>query len=130
MSFRFVLTLAMFAGVSSANGADQPIAFFEKHCHACHDDTTTEAGLDLTSLKVDLADRDTFARWVKVYDRIDSGPMPPTKKARPAADELLSVKKWLHDSLVNAELAQRGADGRTGSAERVVPHAVGGGMTR
>ena len=60
--------------------ADLPArAFFEKHCIECHNAETKKGGLDLNSLQPDLADPDTFARWVKVYDRIESGEMPPKK---------------------------------------------------
>ena len=62
-------------------------AFFEKHCIDCHDADTHKGNLDLTALKPDFADAGTFARWVKVYDRIESGEMPPKKKPRPPPTE-------------------------------------------
>ena len=35
-----------------------------------------------------------------MHDRIESGEMPPKKKARPAAQDTAAVTKWLRDSLI------------------------------
>ena len=37
---------------------------------------------------LDWFNPDTFARWVKVYDRVSSGEMPPPKQSRPPKEEL------------------------------------------
>ena len=49
--------------------APQPV-FFKQHCLECHDAATHEGNLDLSSLKLELASPDNFARWVKIHDRI------------------------------------------------------------
>ena len=95
---------------SFAQGA-VPVKFFDKHCTGCHDAETKKGNLDLTALKPDFADAETFARWLKVHDRIESGEMPPKKKARPPKGETTAVTKWLRDSLVGAEKVRR-TDGR------------------
>jgi hypothetical protein len=105
-----LLSLAVFL-VPHFAWADKPPAFFAQHCHKCHDGEEKKGGLDLTALKVEPANPDNFARWLKVYDRIDSGEMPPTKK--PPADETTAAKKWLHDQLVGAERARFAEEGRT-----------------
>src|SRR5688572_29762518 len=79
-----VLTLALLATPAHA----QPAAFFQKHCHACHDSEAKKGGLDLTTLKSDLNNAENFARWVKVHDRIETGEMPPSKSKRPPASEV------------------------------------------
>jgi hypothetical protein len=95
--------------------ADLPArAFFEKHCTECHDAGTKKGNLDLTSLKPDFADAESFARWVKVHDRIESGEMPPKKKPRPAVKETTAMTKWLRTSLVGAEQRKLAGEGRTG----------------
>ena len=83
-------------------------AYFEKHCHQCHDASTKKGGLDLTALKLD-----DFARWLKVHDRIEAGEMPPKSKPRPPAAETAAAKKWLHEMLVKAERVKL-EGGRTG----------------
>ena len=91
-----------------------PVKFFEAHCYDCHDSTEQKGDLDLTTLKPDFGNAETFARWVKVFDRIESGEMPPKKKARPPKDETEAVKKELRDSLVAAEQARLNGGTRTG----------------
>ena len=99
----------------AALAAEMPGQFFiERHCAECHDADTRKGNLDLTTLKPDFADAETFTRWVKVYDRIESGEMPPKKKARPPGREIAAVTQWLHDSLLNAEQKKLAGDGRTG----------------
>ncbi len=92
----------------------EPAAFFEKHCTECHDKDTQKGNLDLTSLKRDFADTENFARWVKVHDRIESGEMPPKKKARPDAGELKSVLASLSTELIAAERTRLDMRNRTG----------------
>ncbi|HYT91164.1 MAG TPA: DUF1592 domain-containing protein, partial [Gemmataceae bacterium] len=92
----------------------QPTAFFETHCYSCHSGSTKKGGLDLSALKADLANPDNFARWLKVHDRIESGEMPPPKKARPPAAETAAALKSLHAMLVKAEQAKLAQGGRTG----------------
>ena len=92
----------------------EPRKFFETHCTECHDAETRKGNLDLTALKPDFADAETFARWVKVHDRIESGEMPPKKKARPPKGETTAVTKWLRDSLINTEKQKLAGEPRTG----------------
>ncbi len=91
----------------------QSAAFFSKHCVSCHDAEKKRGGLDLTALKDDLADPETFARWIKIHDRIASGEMPPRSRPRPPAADGATTVKTLHDQLVQAEQAKRDDEGRT-----------------
>jgi hypothetical protein len=55
-----------------------------------------------------------YARWLKVYNRLNAGEMPPKKsKTRPAAQEVGDFLKWLRQSLLTAERVRQSADGRT-----------------
>src|SRR4029450_4782505 len=58
-------------------------AFIEQYCADCHDGDTKKGGLDLTALHWDLEKRSDFDEWIKVFDRVTKGEMPPKKKARP-----------------------------------------------
>ncbi len=73
---------------------------------------TKKGGLDLTALKFDLQNRQTFASWVLIHDRVSAGEMPPKKKARPEPADLAAFVKALSTSLVAAESASSGSDGR------------------
>jgi hypothetical protein len=88
--------------------------FFQKHCTECHDADTKKGSLDLTTLPPANSSAENFARWVKVHDRIESGEMPPKKKARPPAKDTAVVVKGLRESLLAAEQAKLAGTGRTG----------------
>jgi hypothetical protein len=83
-SFRIValgLVIAVSLGVASA--APPSRDYFERHCLDCHSGPSAEAGLDLTKLGTDLNDKKTEHHWVRVYDRVQSGEMPPKDAERP-----------------------------------------------
>jgi mono/diheme cytochrome c family protein len=77
----FVRLFLASALVSTAAAAVPPL--LEKHCVECHDAETKKGDFDLTALKPELTNPQVYAQWVKVYDQIASGEMPPAKKPRP-----------------------------------------------
>lgn len=81
--------------------------FFEQHCYDCHDDTTAKGDLDLFTLSTDLADAETLRRWVRVFDRVESGDMPPAKKPRPAESDKVSFLTLLESPLIAGHQSQR-----------------------
>ena len=89
----------------------EPKAFLERRCVECHDAETKKGGFDLTALGFDRAK--DFERWVKVYDRIESGEMPPAKKPRPPAEDVKAVTAALKKSLLAIERTTLDAKGRT-----------------
>lgn len=109
---RPVLALA-FALSAPLVAAAQPAKFFEEHCISCHDGKSKKGGLDLTGLKLDAADPENFARWVKVHDRIEAGEMPPKSREKPAAADTAATLKSLHGMLVKAEKDRLAGQGRT-----------------
>ena len=88
-------------------------AFLEKHCVECHDSDSKKGGLDLTSLKFDLVTPLPFAAWVKIFDRVNDGEMPPPKKARPAAIELAPFTTALSAALTAADRTRIAREGRS-----------------
>ena len=87
--------------------------FFEKHCADCHDADEKKGGFDITALRSDFTNVETFAMWVKVFDRIESGEMPPKKKKRLPETERAAFLAELGGSLVAAEKAELAGEGRT-----------------
>jgi len=63
-------------------------AFLRAHCLDCHDGSSAEAGLDLAALKQDLSDPAVEQRWVRSWDRIHDGEMPPADAEQPPPDEI------------------------------------------
>ena len=112
------LALALGAGLGTAGLAravPPPAAtqaFIEEHCAGCHDDVEKKGDLDLTSLAFAPEDSKNFATWVKVFDRVSAGEMPPKKKARPAATELQAFLGTLSTTLIASEREQLGGEGR------------------
>ncbi len=102
MAFAFVVT----SPAEDFTGPLQP--FFEKHCYECHDDLTTKGGLDLTSIPSDLDDDATMANWVRIYDRVSKGEMPPKDEPRPEPGFQSDFQKSLEPSLIAAHQAQKG----------------------
>lgn len=92
----------------------QTDAFFKQHCIECHDSGTKQGGLDLTSLKFELGNSETFAKWVKIHDRVESGEMPPKGQARPAAADRDAVIKHLKTAFVQTERDKLAGEPRTG----------------
>jgi hypothetical protein len=87
-------------------------AFIDTHCASCHDAVEKEGGLDLTALPFRPEDPRNLAKWVKVFDRVTDGEMPPAKKPRPPAGELTPFLTSLSHTIVTAEQATSTREGR------------------
>lgn len=83
----------------------------EAACVHCHDDGT-ETGLNLQSLGHDLTDADTFRAWVRVFDRVADGEMPPESEARPDPAMLKRALASLRQDLRSASQQQQQRLGR------------------
>lgn len=112
---RFPVSLCLCGGLllAAVANADERATFFKSHCTNCHDTDTKEGGLDLTTFKLDLANHENFARWIKIHDRIESGEMPPKKEPRPKPEDVAAVTKSLRTELIAAEAQTQKEQGRT-----------------
>src|SRR5436190_11181182 len=109
---RFCLLIAVAAPSTAGERVPAVREFLEKHCFECHDTETKKGDLDLTALKIELANPTNFSKWVLVHDRVVSGEMPPKKKARPAAAESDAFLKSLASSLTASEQTRMAKEGR------------------
>lgn len=82
--------------------------FFERHCLDCHDDLSAKGGLDLDALGTDLTDPAVLEKWVRVFDQVDQGIMPPEDEARPEGAMKDAFLKSLGDALTEAHQASKG----------------------
>ena len=87
-------------------------ALVETSCIDCHD-SSTKTALNFDDLSFDLADADAFRMWKNIYDKIDSGEMPPKKKPRPNPKLKNDALESLHQNLRRTSLAQQKQNGRT-----------------
>ncbi|MDP7051945.1 MAG: DUF1592 domain-containing protein, partial [Verrucomicrobiota bacterium] len=83
----------------------------EASCIDCHD-ADTDTQLNFEKIGHDLSDAATFRQWVKIFDRVQKGEMPPKKKKRP--DPVLKNKALtaLEADLRTTNLKQQAAQGR------------------
>ena len=96
-------------------GASEPpstiSSLLEQSCLDCHSKETSEGGLDLTALSFELNNRAVRDRWVRIYDRIDRGEMPPQTDDLPK-ESRASLVKLLKSAIRDADMADRTAHGR------------------
>lgn len=108
MRQRFVIHCLIALGTLRAQTVPPQI---EQRCVECHDQDTHKGSLDLTALAFDLKDRSTRDRWVRIYDRVESGEMPPKVDDLPK-DERAAMLKSLGTALYEADHADVLANGR------------------
>lgn len=73
-----ILLLTTNATLTAAESSSNPVrSFLENNCYDCHVGDSAEGALDLEQLSFDLGDASNMQRWVRVYDRVHSGEMPP-----------------------------------------------------
>lgn len=76
--FLCCFTLAWLPIQVAAESADVPVReFLKSNCQDCHEGETAEAGLDLAKLGGNLSDPNQLAKWIRIYDRVKTGEMPP-----------------------------------------------------
>ncbi|MEM7477801.1 MAG: DUF1592 domain-containing protein, partial [Planctomycetota bacterium] len=97
-------------------------AFLTENCMDCHSGSEAEAGLDLEPLMttgLKASNEQNFATWVRIYDRIESGEMPPQDSGYEIdpeqQDQLLATLK----SHLKEQASQRYASGGRVSARRL-----------
>ena len=115
-SLRLLTVLLSFSGVISwtvrAQEPGEVAALVKSNCVDCHSGKNPDAGLDLTELKFDLADRRSFATWVRVHDKVAAGEMPPPDEEQPTPEARRGAVAQLHAQLSAASSAQQMAEGR------------------
>ncbi len=121
LSFFFLMGLNL---PSKGNPAPIPLEeavspLVEAHCIECHD-WATDTPLDFESLGFDLKDPATFRQWGHVFDRANSGEMPPKKKKRPDSRLLQTALKSLNHHLLETNSRLQRTEGRVPS-RRLTP---------
>ena len=90
------------------------MSMIDNRCSSCHNDEDKKGGLDLTSpaLLSLSAEPKNFALWVNVFDRVNSGEMPPKPKPRPTSSELSAFTATLAAALTQIDRARIAVEGR------------------
>lgn len=100
------------AASASANVPSNVGKFVEQHCLDCHSSESPEAGFDLESLVVRLDDAKSYAKWVKVFDRVDKGEMPPADAEQPTDVIRSAFVDGLRAALITQNRVTQTRDGR------------------
>ncbi len=94
--------------------ADDMEQLIESSCIGCHDENT-ETRLDFKKLDIDFEDKDACRTWVKIYDRVQAGEMPPASEPRPDAQTRTAALAFLKNRLTAANRQQQQTHGRVPS---------------
>ena len=86
--------------------------FFDRYCGECHYEDQS-GGLDLSVLTFDPANRENLATWVRMFDRVSAGEMPPKKKKeRPEPADVAAFTHAVSTSVTAFEKEHTARDGR------------------
>jgi mono/diheme cytochrome c family protein len=111
-ALRALLAATWLSGASLADVPKGSTEFFDKHCGECHYEDAN-GGLDLSVLNFEPGSRDNFATWVRLFDRVSTGEMPPKKRTeRPSPAELAAFTASISDSLAHVEKERTAREGR------------------
>ncbi len=115
-----LLAALVLIATSAAKSHAQPGVelFIEKHCVECHDDSTAKGEFDITALPFDLSHAETRGRWIKVFDLIEKGEMPPPEKSKVGVEERHQFVSQLSSDVLASTQADIAKNGR-GPARRL-----------
>lgn len=103
-----LLAVWSFIALSSQGALPSIQPFLNEHCMDCHDGEIKKGDLDLSSLSTDGGDAAAFKKWVRVFDRVAAGEMPPPKKKQPAQKAVQDFMAALGSDLVDQSKTQKG----------------------
>ena len=86
--------------------------FVTEKCTDCHSQDSPEGGFDITALADDLSEPRVYRKWVRIFDRVKSGEMPPPDHGTPPKQAtrkfLQASADWItrHDAHVQKQLGR------------------------
>ncbi len=99
-------------GLAAAPASSPTNAFAEANCRACHSGANAAAKLDLAELELHTSDSANADIWIKVYDRVSKGEMPPASVPQPDGQAVRDFLATLEESLTAADLGRQRREGR------------------
>lgn len=97
----------------AAEVAEVPVReFLKANCQDCHEGDSAEAGLDLAKLEGDLSDPGQLAKWIRIYDRVKAGEMPPAVAAELSAKDRAKFVSTTEDWITRHQQRQWHSLGR------------------
>lgn len=77
--------------------------FLSENCYECHDDLTSEGDLNLLDLNFVPDNARNQSQWIKIFDRVKSGEMPPEKQPRPEEKKKSSFLSTVETPLTDVQ---------------------------
>lgn len=103
-------TLALLLLNCVASAADFR-AFLDAHCFKCHDADVRKGDLDLSAFNDESAVMRNREVWRSVYEKIESGQMPPPKeKEQPTPAQRQELLAWIMDIAARPDVALGAVD--------------------
>ena len=105
------IVFGLYCGVlllaSNSLWADNPIDdLLRSSCLECHDGQN-DTGFQLSDVPVEFDKPELFETWVKVYDRVQRGEMPPATAKQPDSSLRQDALSRLRGDLTQANLLHR-----------------------
>ena len=107
-----ILLMVCAAASTKADVSPRVTEFVAHHCLDCHSGDDAEAGFDLRSLSVQLDDGVSYGQWIKAFDRINAGEMPPADAEQPSTEERQAFIDELREALIVQNRGMQTRDGR------------------
>ncbi len=82
--------------------------FFALYCNDCHSGGEAEGGLRLDELRADLDDLANFAKWERIFDRVQQSEMPPKDAGQPDAKHRETFISALQTRLSDSHAGRKG----------------------
>ncbi len=96
----------------STSVPDSSIEFLQSNCVDCHDGPSGEGGFDVEAVSNDIDSLQNYLTWVRIFDRVEKGEMPPPEDAELERSELQSFLPTTKAALMRAARISRASDGR------------------
>ena len=103
-----LITLPFALPVVPAASAADVQKFLETHCYECHDEDSQKGKFRLDQLPTDQMTADNAGTWARILTRLEAGEMPPPKRERPPATEVLKMLTWCKTALAAEAMVRRG----------------------
>ncbi|MCM2369203.1 DUF1592 domain-containing protein [Rhodopirellula sp. ICT_H3.1] len=91
---------------------ESSMEFMQSNCIDCHDGSSGEGGFDVSLLSPRLDSLQSFESWVRIYDRVQKGEMPPPEDVEIEPSELAEFLPATERALQRASKLHRARDGR------------------
>jgi mono/diheme cytochrome c family protein len=82
------------------------LPFLDQYCVACHMSDDAEGGIALDSFLDQTTAVQGGETWMRVWDAVEGGVMPPQDDAQPSLDERERFLDWIRNDFIAAQCAQ------------------------